>query len=284
MARLALALLLLLAAADGQQGGGKRGGAAAAGGRSVDFWREALYDGSDAWAAKFPPHPTRVRLPAGSLARALPWFVAHPTFREKYFEKLSVVLVTADGPDAAAPILTPERTYSGGPYAYGPPTIGDPLFPKNVNFAQSSFAKQSSAFKQGAAIGSAEIQAALGRSETVFFNDISGWEPEVARTAYGVAEALELRTGVNAYMTAPGVATSMDTHNDMQCTFIIQTSGVKHWKVWLKSATMLATDKRLTVGKQANTQVDVDLLGPPDLETDLLPGEVLYVPRGGLHQ
>ena len=280
---MALALALLLAAgltaADGQ---GRAGTQAAEGSRAPDFWRASLYDGKDGWAAKFPHHPKRVRLPAGPLARALPSFVAQPSFREKYFEKLSVVL-TASADESGTPILTPERAYDGGPYAFGPPTIGDPLFPKNVNFARSSFAKPNSQFQQGAAIGSAEIQAALGRGETVFFNDISGWEPEVARTAYGVAEALGLRTGVNAYMTAPGVATSMATHNDLQCTFIIQTSGVKHWKIWLKSATMLATDRRLTVGKQANTQVDVDRLGPPDLETDLLPGQVLYVPRGGLH-
>jgi hypothetical protein len=213
-------------------------------GRAQDFWREELYRERGGWAAKYP-HPTRVRLPAGPLTRTLPWFLSQPAFREKYFEKLSVVLSgdAPEGGDANVSVLTPERTYGGGPYAYGPPTTGDLLYPKNVNFARSSFAKPSSAFQAGSAIGSDEIQAALARGETVFFNDISSWEPAVARTAYGVTEALGLRTGVNAYMTAPGVDTSMATHNDMQCTFIVQTSGVKHWKVWLKSATMLATSR-----------------------------------------
>lgn len=278
-------LLMLVVAATGpvsthSRAKGKVAGAGS-GELAMDFWRDDLYDPNDRWGEQYP-HPKRVRLPPGPLVRTLPQFVARDAFRLKYFEKLAVLL-EADEEQAASsrPILSPEDTYSGGPYAFGPPEIDHPLFPKNVNFARGSFAELDLADRPP--IEGAEIRAALDRGETVFFNDISSWEPEVARAAYGVADALGLRTGVNAYMTPPGVSTSMATHNDMQCTFIIQTSGVKHWKVWLRSATMLTVDKQLTVGKHAKTQVDVSRLGPPDIETDLTPGQVLYVPRGALH-
>jgi hypothetical protein len=247
----------------------------------MDFWREDLYDAEDRWAEQYP-HPSRVRLPPGPLVRTLPQFVARDAFRLNYFEKLAVVLEADEGETASSTsILSPEDTYSGGPYAFASPEIDHPLFPKNVNFARGSFAEVDQTDRPP--VEGEEIRAALDRGETVFFNDISSWEPEVARVAYGVADALGLRTAVNAYMTPPGVSTSMATHNDMQCTFIIQTSGVKHWKVWLRSATMLSVDKQLIVGKHAKTQVDVDQLGPPDIETDLTPGQVLYVPRGALH-
>lgn len=247
----------------------------------TDFWREDLYDPNDRWAEKYP-HPKKVRLPPGPLVRALPQFVASDTFRLNYFEKLTVLLESdEEQTPTSKPILSPEDTYSGGPYTFGPPNIDDPLYPKNVWFARGSFAALDATERPSVEGG--EIRAALDRGETVFFNDISSWEPDVARAAYGMADALGLRTAVNAYMTPPGVSTSMATHNDIQCTFIIQTSGVKHWKVWLRSAVMAATDTKLTVGKQASSQVDVDRLGPPDIETDLKPGQVLYVPRGALH-
>ena len=256
-------------------------GLRADGQRPADFWRAALYDPSDDWAGKHPA-PRTVRL-AGPVATALPAFAASRRFREQYFEKLSVVLEADEGD---GPILSPEDTYARD-YHYGPPTLGQELFPRNVNFAAGGFHKQRAGRTAPAApgdvVGGTEIQAALQRGETVFFNDISSWEPRVSEVALGVAKALGLRAAVNAYMTAPGVQTSMATHNDMQCTFVIQMSGVKHWRVWLKSAVMLGTDATLTVGKKPDTQVDVDRLGPPDIETDLRPGQILYVPRGGLH-
>ena len=254
-------------------------------GPAQDFWREDLYDPSDAWGQQYP-RPKHIRLPAGPLVRALPQFVARGAFRLEYFEKAAVVLEVAKEEQTATNlILSVEDIYSGGPYFFarggGPPEPEHPLFPKNVNFARGTFADVDTADRPP--IEGPDIKAALDRGETIFFNDISSWEPDVARVAYGVAEALGLRTAVNAYMTPPGVSTSIATHNDMQCTFIIQTSGVKHWKVWLKSATLLPVDRQLTVGKHTQTQVDVEQLGPPDIETDLMPGQVLYVPRGALH-
>jgi hypothetical protein len=278
-------LLLLLAGATGPRSSAARSKISGAGvgtgtdGLAKGFWREDLYDTRDVWG-KLHPRPKHIRLPAGPLARTLPQFVAQDAFRLEYFEKAAVVL-EADQPTPSHPILSPEDLYTGGPYGFGDPGADHPLFPKNIKFARGTFVKLDKAYRPP--IEGPEIQAALDRGETVFCNDISSWEPEVARVAYRMAEALNLRTGVNAYMTAPGVSTSMATHNDMQCTFIIQTSGVKHWKVWLKSATMLPVDTQLTVGKHEQTQVDVEQLGPPDIEIDLTPGQVLYVPRGALH-
>jgi hypothetical protein len=209
--------------------------------------------------------------------------VARDAFRLKYFEKLAVVLEAFEGEAASSTsILSSEDIYSGGPYTFGFASSEiDPLVPRNANFARGSFAAVDQTDRPP--VAGEEIRAALDRGETVYFNGISSWEPEVARVAYGVADALGLRTAADAYMTPPGVLTSMATHNDMQCSFVIQTSGVKHWKVWLRSATMLPVDRQLIVGKHEATQVDVNQLGPPDIETDLTPGQVLYIPRGALH-
>ena len=278
-----LLLLLTVAVVPRSSVGRSKGKLAGAGSGTLplDFWREDLYDPSDAWGQQYP-RPKHIRLPAGPLVRALPQFVARGAFRLEYFEKAAVVLEVAKEEQTATNlILSVEDIYSGGPYPFGNPDMEKPLFPKNVNFARGTFADVDTADRPP--IEGPDIKAALDRGETIFFNDISSWEPDVARVAYGVAEALGLRTAVNAYMTPPGVSTSIATHNDMQCTFIIQTSGVKHWKVWLKSATLLPVDRQLTVGKHTQTQVDVEQLGPPDIETDLMPGQVLYVPRGALH-
>jgi hypothetical protein len=143
-----LLLLLTVAVVPRSSVGRSKGKLAGAGSGTLplDFWREDLYDPSDAWGQQYP-RPKHIRLPAGPLVRALPQFVARGAFRLEYFEKAAVVLEVAKEEQTATNlILSVEDIYSGGPYFFarggGPPEPEHPLFPKNVNFARGTFADE----------------------------------------------------------------------------------------------------------------------------------------------
>ena len=79
---------------------------------------------------------------------------------------------------------------------------------------------------------------------------------------------------VNVYLTPP-VSQGLDIHYDTHDVFVVQVSGVKHWKVWHR-----AFDAPLAHQKRTGKYDDP---GPAQVDVELKPGDVLYIPRGFLH-
>lgn len=79
---------------------------------------------------------------------------------------------------------------------------------------------------------------------------------------------------VNVYLTPP-VSQGLDIHYDTHDVFVLQVSGVKHWKVWHS-----AYDAPLSHQKRTGNYDDP---GPAQIDVELKPGDVLYIPRGFLH-
>ncbi|DBA02889.1 TPA: hypothetical protein N0F65_005916 [Lagenidium giganteum] len=80
--------------------------------------------------------------------------------------------------------------------------------------------------------------------------------------------------GSSAYLTPPGAQALAPHHDDVE-VFILQTEGSKHWKLY-KPLTELAGEY--------SRDLDPAQIGEPWMELTLNEGDLLYFPRGVIHQ
>jgi hypothetical protein len=78
----------------------------------------------------------------------------------------------------------------------------------------------------------------------------------------------------NVYVTPP-TSRGLDIHYDTHDVFVLQVSGVKHWKVWGR-----AIEQPLAHQRRKGRYSDP---GTPSIDVELKPGDCLYIPRGFLH-
>jgi lysine-specific demethylase/histidyl-hydroxylase NO66 len=86
--------------------------------------------------------------------------------------------------------------------------------------------------------------------------------------------------GSNAYLTPPGASQGFSPHYDDICAYILQLEGKKHWKVYAP------LNKQETLPRTSSSDyTEEDLKGiEPVLDVVLEPGDLLYMPRGWIHQ
>lgn len=83
--------------------------------------------------------------------------------------------------------------------------------------------------------------------------------------------------GCNAYLTPAGSQGFSPHYDDIEA-FVIQTEGKKRWKVY-KPRTPAEALPRFSSPNFEQTEI-----GEPILDVDLEPGDILYMPRGTIHQ
>jgi hypothetical protein len=95
-------------------------------------------------------------------------------------------------------------------------------------------------------------------------------ERELTRAGVSLKRAI----GANAYLTPP-MSQGFDTHYDAHDVFVIQLEGRKRWRVYgehVKDATEPPLEP-----------ISAEDAGAPKMNVWLTPGDVLYIPRGVLH-
>ena len=85
--------------------------------------------------------------------------------------------------------------------------------------------------------------------------------------------------GANVYLTPPDSQGFAPHFDDIEA-FVIQIEGHKHWKLY-KPRTK---DEELPRFSSKNFNEEKDNLGQPILDVILGPGDLLYFPRGTIHQ
>lgn len=101
--------------------------------------------------------------------------------------------------------------------------------------------------------------------------------PQVYRLLSALEDAFGCFTGSNSYLT-PAATQGFAPHYDDIEAFLLQTVGVKHWRVYRP----LAPSRVLP--RFSSKNLSQEALGSPVLEADLRPGDLLYLPRGWVHQ
>ncbi len=110
---------------------------------------------------------------------------------------------------------------------------------------------------------------------TVVVNSLHLRHPAVSRLALGLSAELGHPIGVNLYFTPAG-AQGFQAHVDGHDVFLLQLEGEKSWRVFPPDYALPLEDQRVPVKK--------DQPGAPLIEATTLPGHVLYIPRGFIHE
>ena len=114
------------------------------------------------------------------------------------------------------------------------------------------------------------------QGESVVLNFIQNyWEP-AARLCSAVENFFHFGAGLNVYVT-PKHAQGFPPHFDTHDAFVLQIAGAKRWclyEAW----------RELPAEGEDNRPIPREMLGVPKLELELRSGDLLYIPRGHVHE
>jgi len=83
--------------------------------------------------------------------------------------------------------------------------------------------------------------------------------------------------GANVYLTPPGTQGFAPHWDDVE-VFMLQLEGKKHWRIYSPR------NKEETLPRFSSANLEQDEVGTPIIEVDLEPGDMIYMPRGTIHQ
>lgn len=124
---------------------------------------------------------------------------------------------------------------------------------------------------------------------TVIFNAAGAHIPKLAGPCLAVTDATNTPNAVNLYITAAGKRTSAPPHTDKQDVIVVQTTGRKHWRVYTPPNPALKPQADVFARGKGDDSLPLYSLESEDstselsLETDLDPGDALFIPAGYPH-
>jgi hypothetical protein len=121
----------------------------------------------------------------------------------------------------------------------------------------------------------AEVHRAFVKGQTLILTAMQQrWAP-IAVLCRRLEAFFTCPVHTNLYLTpkaAQGFAAHFDTHE----VFVLQIEGTKHWRFYGVARDLPLAEEYTTVAH--------DRLGPPTREAVLEPGDLLYMPRGHIHE
>ena len=119
-----------------------------------------------------------------------------------------------------------------------------------------------------------------GEAATLQVHHPQRFDAEAWRVVAALERDLGCLVGTNSYLTPPGGAQGLAPHWDDVDVWVVQVEGRKHWTVYERRGEN--TDAVAPSGDLARGSRFVS--GRVELEAVLSPGDVLYIPRGTVHQ
>ncbi|MGZ3497571.1 MAG: cupin domain-containing protein [Vulcanimicrobiaceae bacterium] len=122
------------------------------------------------------------------------------------------------------------------------------------------------------------VSALFAHGCSIVLDRVQTYSPNVRRLCHGLEAFFRHRVGANMYLTPPnsqGFAPHYDTHD----TMLLQIEGSKRWRIYRSGFELPLDDdekQRFKAVKPA--------LGEPILEIDVHAGDLLYLPRGFMHE
>ncbi|MBK8977405.1 MAG: hypothetical protein IPM29_15950 [Planctomycetes bacterium] len=111
---------------------------------------------------------------------------------------------------------------------------------------------------------------------TIALNQLSDYCEPVAVVCRSLRRLLRCKgVSANAYL-APPRAVGWGAHYDLDDVFVVQCDGSKRWRVWAGPRELPYRGQMFVKGR--------DPLGEPVLDVVLQPGDLLYLPRGFVHE
>jgi ribosomal protein L16 Arg81 hydroxylase len=129
----------------------------------------------------------------------------------------------------------------------------------------------------GVAPSLSEIHAAYREGYTLNINEMATHHPAIRRMTHAVLGDLGARPRANLYLTPPG-SRAFDLHFDTHDVFILQLGGAKEWRVFE------AIEESPTATHSDGSSVPRGAVGAPLIDIVLEAGDLLYIPRGFVHE
>jgi ribosomal protein L16 Arg81 hydroxylase len=213
---------------------------------------------------QFTPSETNAKLHFG---------ISQEEFRERYFEKKYLLVRSAFSPHEIAWSDIDELLLRIDPL---PPYFK--LFHDGEVSAQE-FVDEPLVPHAARRINKARFYDYLRRGATVVMNRLEQSSLQARRLCQQVGRFAGHPTMSNGYLSFGGKGT-FGKHWDTHDVFVIQLLGKKRWQVF-KPTWPLPLSHQKSEGIDQSAQ---STLGAPELDCELHPGDLLYLPRGWWHQ
>jgi bifunctional lysine-specific demethylase and histidyl-hydroxylase NO66 len=118
------------------------------------------------------------------------------------------------------------------------------------------------------------VLAHVDGGATLVLQGLHRYHPPVADLCARLERTLSHPVQANAYLTPPG-SRGLNVHHDTHDVFALQTHGHKHWVVHEPAVEVPLPSQSWSSDRHE--------AGPLVLDTQLAPGDVLYLPRGAPH-
>jgi hypothetical protein len=121
----------------------------------------------------------------------------------------------------------------------------------------------------------ADVHRAYAHGKTLLITGMQQRWPALAILGRNLEADLGCRVHTNLYLTPPA-AQGFDAHYDSHEVFVLQIDGDKHWRLYGAARDLPLPNDRGAVPR--------DRLGTPTQEVFLQAGDLLYLPRGHVHE
>jgi ribosomal protein L16 Arg81 hydroxylase len=120
-----------------------------------------------------------------------------------------------------------------------------------------------------------DVHRAVAHGKTLLITGMQQRCLTVAALGRNLEAQFGCRVHTNLYLTPPG-AQGFEAHFDTHEVFVLQIDGDKHWRLYSPTRELPTANDHVPVQKHQ--------LGAPTQEIDLHAGDLLYIPRGHVHE
>lgn len=128
---------------------------------------------------------------------------------------------------------------------------------------------------QSGLIDAARLYQQYAEGGTIVLNNLEGSLPSLMDLCRSMEREFSCRFQCNIYVTPGGSAQGLRTHYDTHDVFVLQIEGKKHWRIYDTPVERPFRGQEFTPDKYQP--------GALTMEFDLHPGDMVYVPRGVMH-
>ena len=133
-------------------------------------------------------------------------------------------------------------------------------------------------------VSSASVAAALSSSHSLVFNRVHRYHHALAALSSLLSHSVFGHpVTVNAYLT-PARSAAFEAHYDWMDIVVLQVEGEKQWTVWEPLVKLPRQDQKRKVSRQELRRTDADGGEQRAEQLRMQAGDVLYLPRGYLHE
>jgi hypothetical protein len=150
-----------------------------------------------------------------------------------------------------------------------------PFTNSNFNMAQSARPIAPTSYCNGSRVEMGKALAQHRAGATIILRAFEQWCPELESLCRAAHDTFHVPAQTNVYMTPPENQSS-PPHWDTHDIFILQVHGEKVWKIYESTRELPLPDEGFVAGTHA--------VGPLLQEFTMRPGDVLYMPRGVIHE